>query len=345
MFRLNIYLLVLTLSLLDETVSFLVSQHCPPGTACRWFYRAKRRVAQASTSSNDEKEAMDQQYLAQPPFLNTGTATNTSTRRQVLFQNIPATALVTATLVAIDSSFVPEPSHALVKGNAPPSTMKPGSGKPKCTNVEECQALAEQKEREEREAAEANRVPVLKTPGGVLYRDEQEGSGPPAKDGDEVSLYYKVLKLGKRSYDGLSGEGTVIFSRGYGLEDDEKKPADKSFITTIGAFSNIAALNEALIGMKVGGVRRFAVLPNQGWRKPTTECDGGPGGQGKGGDLRTDYVVVPTATMVEQEACFDTTRQPFPTTYAQQRRMAQRFDQSLIMEVELGSITRSQYSR
>jgi hypothetical protein len=39
--------------------------------------------------------------------------------------------------------------------------------------------------------------------------------------------------------------------------------------------------------------------------------------------------------MVAAEACFDSTKQPFPLSYAQQRRMAQRFDQSLIMEVEL----------
>jgi len=168
-----------------------------------------------------------------------------------------------------------------------------------------------------------------------------ELAGPAVKDGDEVALYFKVLKLGKRSYDGLSGEGTVVFSRGYGFEDDEKKPGDKSFITTVGAFSNIAALNEAVIGMKVGGIRRIGVQPAKGWRKPTAVCDGGPGGQGRGGDLKTDYVIVPTATMVEQEACFDTSRQPFPATYAQQRRMAQRFDQSLIMEVELSSITPS----
>jgi hypothetical protein len=56
---------------------------------------------------------------------------------------------------------------------------------------------------------------------------------------------------------------------------------------------------------------------------------------GAGGELRTDYVVVPTATMVDQEACFDTSKSPFPTTYAQRRRMAQRFDQSLIMEVQV----------
>jgi hypothetical protein len=118
----------------------------------------------------------------------------------------------------------PELATALVKGVAPPPSMKSASSKPKCTNVEECQALAERKEQEEREAAQANRVPAKKTAGGIIYRDEQEGSGQLVKVGDEIKIYYKVLKLGKRSYDGLSGEGTVVFSRGYGLEDDEKTP-------------------------------------------------------------------------------------------------------------------------
>jgi hypothetical protein len=42
--------------------------------------------------------------------------------------------------------------------------------------------------------------------------------------------------------------------------------------------------------------------------------------------------------MVEQEACFDRAKRPFPQTYAQERRMAQRFDQSLIMEVRLVNV-------
>ena len=57
-----------------------------------------------------------------------------------------------------------------------------------------------------------------------------------------------------------------------------------------------------------------------------------------GGDLKTDYVIVPTATMMDQEGCFDKMKLPFPTTYAQERRMAQRFDQSLIMEVQLVNV-------
>ena len=182
---------------------------------------------------------------------------------------------------------------------------------------------------------QANAVPISTTAKGTRYLDLEEGAGEAIGSGDDVQLYYKVLKLGKRSFDGLSGEGTVVFSRGYGLEDDEKNPGDKAFYTTVGSLGNIVALNDALVGMKVGGLRRFSILPQYGWRKPGQACDGGPGGSGSGGELKTDYVVVPTATMVAEEACFDQTKQPFPATYAQQRRMAQRFDQSLIMEVQV----------
>merc|ERR1712071_139732 len=100
----------------------------------------------------------------------------------------------------------------------------------------------------------------------------------------------------------------------------------------------IAALSDALPGMHLGTVRRISVSPQMGWETPSKDCDGGPGGKGAGGEIRTDYVVVPTATMVSTESCFDKEKIPFPNNYAQQRRMAQRFDQSLIMEVEMVQI-------
>jgi hypothetical protein len=135
----------------------------------------------------------------------------------------------------------------------------------------------------------------------------------------------------------LTNYGRII---GYGYEDDETAPGAKSFTTTVGNYQNIAALNDALLGMKVGGLRRFAITPQKGWERPTKLCDGGPGGSGAGGDLKTDYVVVPTATMVSTESCFDQTKIPFPVSYAEQRRMAQRFDQSLIMEVQVVSVAK-----
>ena len=47
---------------------------------------------------------------------------------------------------------------------------------------------------------------------------------------------------------------------GYGLEDDENKPGQKSFTFTVGDSNVIAALNDALPGMKIGETRRLAVL-------------------------------------------------------------------------------------
>jgi FKBP-type peptidyl-prolyl cis-trans isomerase len=234
-----------------------------------------------------------------------------------------------------------------------------GEQRAQCRNIEECQAKAEERERQQQLQAAASdeqdgdgsdktsKSPVQTTAGGVRYRDlvvpkdGDTGGAVVVKVGDQVELQYKVLKLGKRSYDGLSGEGTVVFSRGYGLEDDESRPGEMSFSTVVGSYSNIAALNEALVGMRVGGTRRFSVLPQLGWRRPSRECDGGPGGSGTGGDIKTDFVVVPTAQLVAEEACFDQTKQPFPASYAQQRRMAQRFDQSLIMEVQVVSTRQS----
>jgi hypothetical protein len=289
--------------------------------------KATRNVLAAETTPNDcEQQHDDDAYFARADRLS----------RRDLCRNVLLTGTCLLTTAAVGAPF---PAHALVKGSTPPPKSKPSGDKPKCTNVEECQAAAEIKEQKQREQDLATQLPTSVTAGGTRYRDMEEGSGSiTAADGEEVTVYYKVLKLGKRSYDGLSGEGTVVFSRGYGLEDDETAPGKKAFITTVGRFNNIIALNEVIPGMKVNGVRRFAILPQKGWRKPTKLCDGGPGGQGAGGDLKTDYVVVPTATMVAEEACFDQTKQPFPTTYAQQRRMAQRFDQSLCMEVKLVSV-------
>ena len=126
--------------------------------------------------------------------------------------------------------------------------------------------------------------------------------------------------------------------KGYGFEDDENKPGESSFTFQVGDPSIVAALNDGVLGMTTGSIRRISVLPQMGWRRPGRECDGGPSGQGAGGELKTDYVVIPTATMVAEETCFDTTKRPFPNTFAQQRRMAQRFDQSLILEVQLVSV-------
>lgn len=249
----------------------------------------------------------------------------------------------TTTIFGLGSGFVTAipRSNALVKGNAPPPPKGSSSDKPKCRNVEECQEMAERLAAKEEAEMKANATPVYVAPAGTRYKEIEslsDTNGRVAKVGDNVKLHYKVLKLGKRSFDGISGEGTVVFSRGYGLEDDEDttgKSESYTFDMQIGDSDVIKALNDVLPGMAKGQIRKFSVLPQMGWEKATQYCDGGPGGSGAGGEIKTDYVLVPTATMVAQEDCMDKSKLPFPKTYAQQRRMAQRFDQSLIMEVEL----------
>jgi len=273
-------------------------------------------------------------------------ATNNQERRTFLQKSLSLSTIIGLGSATATATIYPSPVNALVKGNAPPPKKKASDEAKKCTNVEECQEMAERLASQQEEEMKMNAVPSKTTANGIRYVDvvsvnDESGNSVILKAGDVATVHYKVLKLGKRSYDGLSGEGTVVFSRGYGLEDDEDKPGQKAFTYTVGDSSVISAMNDATPGMKQGETRRIAVLPQMGWERPNALCDGGPGGKGSGGDLKTDYVVVPTATMVATETCFDKSKLPFPERYDQQRRMAQRFDQSLIVEVELVNIKKS----
>ena len=331
------------------TVTFIITTSrvhgfMPPiGSVVRIASRRSHIPLQQAHKNVDEDSDVSQSRVdissVQQHTIITPSTTTTLNRKRF----ITATAAALLPILTVDST----PSYALVKGNAPPpSKKKDGDSRPKCRTIDECNEMAEKAEtlRMQQEAENAANGPKPQvTSGGTKYLDIEIGSSSDsnkaAKTGDTVDIHYKVLKLGKRSYDGLSGEGTVVFSRGYALEDDEKVPGDHSFKFTLGNDRQvIKALNDAVEGMSVGGTRRISVTPQNGWEKNIKSCDGGPGGSGAGGELKTDYVVVPTATMVEQEACFDRTKLPFPTTYAQERRMAQRFDQSLIVEVQLVNV-------
>lgn len=139
---------------------------------------------------------------------------------------------LTTTLLPVALLLPSESANALVKGVAPPPPKAKGlsssqsksnvSEKPlKCTNVEDCQTMAERRDQELKEEELRDSSPPEVTKGGTRYRDIQLVSGDSStggemrvQQGDQVKLYFKTLKLGKRSYDGISGEGTVVFSRG-----------------------------------------------------------------------------------------------------------------------------------
>lgn len=91
------------------------------------------------------------------------------TRRRTL-QAAQSLVLLTAPLICNAG-----PARALVKGVAPPPP-KSKSDKPKCTNVEDCQAQAEKRQQEEAAAAAVtNAEPPKTTPGGTRYRDLEVG--------------------------------------------------------------------------------------------------------------------------------------------------------------------------
>ena len=144
---------------------------------------------------------------------------NSISRAQFLTTSLTTSAALWTTV---------QPSNALVKGNAPPPKKSASSGEErKCRNVEECQEQAEKAEalRAQQDAERAAANPPKVTASGTKYLDivEEEGSSTMsssdkiAKAGDVVEVHYKVLKLGKRSYDGLSGEGTVVDCNGFSV--------------------------------------------------------------------------------------------------------------------------------
>lgn len=210
--------------------------------------RRRGRCGDPSSSSDDDDDAAvvasrDRRFLV------------SSAASAMATSVLPLVAIVTTTTFAV----APPPSNALVKGNAPPPKRRPaaddgggggeqqGQQPPRCRNVEECQETAEREGtlRAQREAATAASGPKPRiAPGGTKYLDVVDEAAPPpaaatataavAKMGDVADVHYRVLKIGKRSYDGLSGEGTVVFSRGYALEDDESVIGDRSFRFAIG---------------------------------------------------------------------------------------------------------------
>lgn len=227
--------------------------------------------------------------LPSPRTPRTFTHTSSSARRSFLTTTVPSLLLLTT----------PIASSALVPGALPPPPKKKvGGGEKTCKTIDEC---LEQREKQERlQADSAGAVEVFQENGVRYIRVEGGDEGTEGlRMGDETSVRFNVLKAGKRSADGLSGQGTSVFSMGYMLEDDEKPNSTFKFFTSDPTV--IPALRSGVVGMKLKEVRRVQVLPEMGWRKANRGCDGGPGGSGAGGEVKTDYVIVPTAEIVDQE--------------------------------------------
>eukprot|EP00903_Cladosiphon_okamuranus_P009642 g9175.t1 len=230
-------------------------------------------------------------------------------------------AAATAAVLGIASSGIAgvRPAGALVKGNSPP----PGYNKKRGSGSGNGEAETSATAGASAEDGDPSRTfSVTKT--GIRFKDLKIGDGPEVKPSNVVGMRYRVEKLGKRSYDGISGETQSVFSLGYG-EDDDK---DGDVLTVpLNSGRLVSAVDEGVLGMRVGGVRRVAVRPERGWKKQDPKCA-----------TEIDMGVmsgVPGAALAKVEDCIDLTLEPKPVGYGATRRMARRFDETLIVEVEV----------
>jgi len=248
-------------------------------------------------------------------------------RRQAVLALLPATA-------AVSSLGAAGPADAYVKGVEPPEDyglLKGWKRKKTCFNKAECQELSV--ERTEQEFGSAKDISYQQTSSGVRYKDLAEGTSSlgVAAAGQKVDVKYKVMRSGKRSNDGLSGEASTIFSWGYGEEDGEPPKAVLS--AKLGEGRLVKALDEGIVGMAVGGKRRVQVRPEGGlgWMR-FGKC-------AERVDAVGLAVGLPGAGAANQEACMDKSLLPQPASFSAERRFSRRFDESLIVEVELMSVS------
>ncbi|CAM9294204.1 unnamed protein product [Heterosigma akashiwo] len=205
---------------------------------------------------------------------------------------------------------LPQRSLALVKGSAPPPSYgkikrEEGEGKRDIAAAKEAAYAEIDREKAEEEAAGGS---FKTTSTQVRYKDLVEGTGDEVKAGSTVVFRHRVLRSGKRSYDGVSGEGSQIFSYGYGEDDDR---AGATLEASVGAGRFVAAVDEAIVGMRVGGVRRVQVRPDKGWNKASVDPRCAPTlDLGKTGTVPGGITAV--------EGCIDTSLLPAPVGFQAQ---------------------------
>ena len=227
------------------------------------------------------------------------------------------------------------PAEALVKGVAPPEGYGRGGGKrdlalddngKRITNKQDALEIGRSREAKMFDKDDGK---FEQTDEGDRFRDIIVGTGVEAAEGSTVSIKYRVLRLGKRSRDGLSGEASLVFSYGYGEDDDKESDV---LDLTVGDSGVVPALDAAIYGMKEGGKRRISVRPERGWRRSDSNCAGRD--IGKTVDVGT-AIGLPGGQVTETESCMDTSLVPSPNTFQAKRKLSRRFDESLLMEVEL----------
>ena len=86
------------------------------------------------------------------------------------------------------------------------------------------------------------------TSGALKYQDLKLGTGPAATLGKNVSIHYR----------GTSTDGKLV-------DDSRIKFIPSPFNLVLGTNSLIAGMEQGIVGMKVGGVRRITIPPELGY--------------------------------------------------------------------------------
>ena len=224
----------------------------------------------------------------------------------------------------------PTSGIALVKGSAPPPKASRGE-KRTCKTIDECEEVGRQRPRPRFDAQ--NDQPFYTTKDGVRWRDVREGSGGEVGRGDGVLLKYRVMRLGKRATDNLSGEASPVFSLGYGEDDDTERDVLQA---VVGAKQLIPALDSALVGMRKGGSRRPFVVPEKGWKKINASCSAATNGASQRGRRvggrfgRPGPGRRPAGGDRGQRRAHRGFALPQPRNFGAKRRLARRFDGGLV---------------
>lgn len=233
-----------------------------------------------------------------------------------------ASSIASVLSLVLGATVLPLQANAQIKGSAPPA----GGMKPKkrsgCKNIEECEELGQKKEQE---MLANERTDFERTKGGDRYRDLVEGTGSKSvAEGDAIDVRYRVMRLGTKARDGLTGEGQTIFSLGYG--EDEDKEGDTLPVQLAGN-NLIPAVNDALVGMKPGGRRRVLVRPERGWKDQSASC------------ANKVFTADIGAQIENENACQNKVSLPQPRTYGAKARFGRRFDESLLVELDVVAFT------
>mmetsp|Transcript_56989 Transcript_56989/g.185205 ORF Transcript_56989/g.185205 Transcript_56989/m.185205 type:complete len:289 (+) Transcript_56989:51-917(+) len=123
--------------------------------------------------------------------------------------------------------------------------------RPACGNIDECREVGDRKFAE----ADREKGPIVRLGQGVRYREVRVGHGAEVKMGDSVDISFEVQKT----------NGDYIYSLGRG-RPDMQGDFGETYRVTLGSHDVPVAVEQAMEGMRAGGVRKVEMPPQLGFQ-------------------------------------------------------------------------------